>query len=237
MDVLNVYKSFVNQLKEDEDVVTISLVGSASDLEEKYFYKLADIDLFVVKHGISNFVKEVVEYEGVNFEVSYIDVPALDKLIAKDNHHSIRLLAKSKKIFKRNEDATECFDKAREIFFEGPDQLSEEDITYYRFLLSNLYEDVENRITHEVEAEFLSNIFVHEVLKAYFKLNNSWVPRNKKLLTIVFEVDIILYELVKASLKEKDIERKIKICHDILVYVLRPYGGKLNKWEKSEFPI
>ncbi len=67
----------------------------------------------------------------------------------------------------------------------------------------------------------MANIFVHEVIKIYFKLNNSWVPRDKKLLKIIFEVDIILYELIKASLKEQDLNQKIKICHDILVYVLR----------------
>ncbi len=146
-------------------------------------------------------------------------------------------MAKSKKVYKRNNEADEHFNKARQIFFDGPGKLSDEDVNYYRFLLSNRYDDVLKRSDREVEGDFMANIFVHEVIKIYFKLNNSWVPRDKKLLKIIFEVDIILYELIKASLKEQDLNQKIKICHDILVYVLRPYGGKLNTWDKSEFPI
>ncbi len=49
MEILNAYHDFLNELQNDENVITVSLVGSASDIEEKYFYKLADIDLFVVK--------------------------------------------------------------------------------------------------------------------------------------------------------------------------------------------
>lgn len=237
MDVQNAYHSLLDSFKEDENVIAVSLIGSASDIGEKYFHKLADIDLFVVKKGVTNFMREVIPQEGFSFNVSYIDIPCFERLLDKDNHHWIRLLAKSKKVFKRNEEADPHFQKARRIFFDGPDKLSLDDVNYYRFLLSNMYEDVAKRKGREVESDFLANIFVHELLKVYFKLNNSWVPRDKKLLQIVFDVDIILYELVKASLKEKDLDEKIKICHDILVYVLKPYGGKQCNWERSEFPI
>lgn len=234
---MNVYQNLMDQFKQDEDVIKVALIGSASDIDKKYFHKLADIDCFVVKRGVENFVREVIPHEGFNFNVSYIDIPCFERLIDKDNHHWIRLLAKSKTVFKRNEEADPYFKKVREIFFDGPDKLSEDDVNYYRFLLSNMFDDVKKRREREVEAEFLANIFVHEVLKVYFKLNNSWVPRDKKLLQVVFDVDIILYELIKASLKEQNLDQKIGICSDILAYVLKPYGGKQSIWERSEFPI
>lgn len=237
MKISDDLKAIVNMIKEDTSVISISLIGSAADEENLVLSKLKDLDLLVVRNGEDSFCREVKSYDGVVLDISYVSIVDLERMARKENHQWIRLLAKSKKIYKSGDESTPFFKKAKDIYFDGPDCLTPEDINHNRFVLTNLFMDVEAKMDNEVEAEFLLNIFLLEGLKIYFKLNNAWVPRDKKLLKTLFQTDIILYELVKAILKEKKLKKKIAISKDILCYILKPYGGSMENWEKGAYPL
>lgn len=237
MQITEELKSVIDTLTQDETVVSVSLIGAAADEVPLVLNRLRDLDLLVVRSGTDPFTREVRDHSGLLLDISYVSLKDLEQISQKDNHQWVRILAKSKNIYKSCGDATPFFQRARDIYFDGPEVMTLEDINHCRFVLTHLFEDLSARGENEMEGEFLAGLFMLEALRTYFKINNAWVPRDKKLLKALFQTDLILYELVKCTLKEKKLKKKINSCRDILHYILKPYGGILVRWEKGVYPL
>lgn len=237
MQIAEELKAVIDTLSKDETIISISLIGAAADEVPLILERLHDLDLLVVRNTEDPFTREVRDHEGLPLDISYISLSDLERISQKDNHQWVRILAKSKNIYKRTPEATPFFQRARDIYFDGPDAMTVEDINYCRFVLTHLFDDLMARSENEMEAEFLCGLFMLEALRTYFKINNAWVPRDKKLLKTLFQTDLILYELMKCTLKEKKLRKKINSCRDILHYILKPHGGTLERWERGKYPL
>jgi len=237
MQINEELRAVIDRIAVDDAVISISLIGAAAEEDPLILNRLKDLDLLVVRRGDEPFTREVVDHNGLPMDVSYMSLQDLERIAQKDNHQWVRILAKSKGIYKRTADATPFFQRVRDMYFDGPDALTAEDINYCRFGLTHLFDDLNARADHEMEAEFLAGLFVLEALRTYFKINNAWIPRDKKLLKELFQTDLILYELVKSTLKEKKLKKRIGCCRDILHYILKPYGGPLEHWERGKYPL
>ena len=237
MQIAEELKAIIDKVTQDESVLSVSLIGAAADEVPLVISRLNDLDLLVVRKTEDPFTREVIDHNGLPLDISYVSLNDLERMSQKDNHQWVRILAKSKNIYKSSTEAAPFFQRARDIYFDGPDALTVEDINYCRFLLTHLYEDLAARADNEMEAEFLSGLFILEALRTYFKINNAWIPRDKKLLKALFQTDLILYELTKSTLKEKKLRKKINSCRDILHYILKPYGGTLERWERGAYPL
>ncbi|MGI6226441.1 MAG: hypothetical protein ACOYJ1_09320, partial [Peptococcales bacterium] len=88
-----------------------------------------------------------------------------------------------------------------------------------------------------LNAIFLANNLFKEILVVYFKLNNEWVPKDKKLLAQVKLRSEELNNLCMSFLNEKNIEKKLTLLEGVIKYVLNPWGGKLKYWPKGIFPL
>lgn len=237
MQIADELKAVIDKLTADESVISVSLIGAAADEVPLILHRLNDLDLLVVRKTEEPFTREIQDHDGLPLDISYISLADLERIAQKDNHQWVRILAKSKNVFKRTTEATPFFQRARDIYFDGPDALTVEDINYCRFVLTHIFDDLAARSDNEMEAEFLCGLFLLEALKTYFKINNAWIPRDKKLLKALFQTDLILYELVKCTLKEKKVRKKISSCRDILHYILKPHGGPLERWEHGKYPL
>lgn len=235
-DVKLILNDVVEELKSDANVLSISLIGSASTRPDS-LDKVSDIDLFVVKEVSSGFEREVRIVSGKEFDISYIDVDDLNKLIIKDNHFWINILSRAKHLFKRNTLIEGYFQLANKIYMNGPTPLSESDIKYIRFKMTKKLEDLEHRMDKSVVFQYLAGVYLPQILASYFKLQNTWVPRDKKMIDLLFDVDLILYELVKGSYKAETSKEHLRLIDDIVIYILKPYGGKLAQLERCHLPI
>lgn len=237
MKVAQHLESLIDTLKENENVMSISLIGAAASVTKDKYDAMNDIDLFVVMKDYGKHEREVKQHHGMTYDISYFDIQDLNKLIVKDNHAWIRILSKAKHLYKRDSVVEAYFALANRIFISGPDAIQSPEIDAYRYQITSGYVDVYNRKDKEVECLFLSAVFLNDLLQQYFKLQSTWVPRPKKMLNVLFDVDMILYELVKATLKSETIEERLRLLDDLVLYILRPYGGKLVQMNRTPFPI
>jgi predicted nucleotidyltransferase len=235
-DLKGILSEVVETLKSDENILSVSLIGSATTKMES-LEKVSDIDLFVVKETSNGFEREVRVVGGKEFDISYIDVDDLNKLIIKDNHFWINILSRAKHLFKRNTLIEGYFQLANKIYVNGPTALTENEVKYLRFKLTKKLEDLEYRLDKPVAFQYLCGVYLPEMLTAYFRMQNTWVPRDKKLMDLLFDVDTILYELVKASYKAETAKEHLHLIDDIVIYILKPYGGKLAQLERCHLPI
>lgn len=237
MKVAQHLESLIEELKANENVISISLIGTAATVSKDKYDTMNDIDLFVVMQNYGTHEREVRQHEGMSYDITYFDIQDLNKLIVKDNHAWIRILSKAKHVYKKDSIVEAYFALANSIFVSGPNAVQSSEINAYRYQITSGFNDVYKRKDKEIECLFLSSVFLNELLQNYFKLQNTWVPRPKKMLDVLFEDDMILYELVKATLKADNLEDRLRLLDDLVLYILRPYGGKIEEMNRTPFPI
>jgi len=225
----------MEKLIKDQAIQGIVLIGSAVD--KTNFKELNDLDLFVITKTNTDFAREVFDKGGIKFDLSYISLDLLKKGIKERWLFLINSFFKYKIIYTRNKEIEELLAIITQICQAGPKALSAEEIQYLRFKLYQDFQDIINRKDDKLNSIFLVHNLFKEILTAYFQLNNFWLPKEKKMLTVIAEKDKQLYTLSKNFLEELTIERKIEKLWTTLAYVLEPFEGFLAKWPKGKFPI
>lgn len=232
----NLLNDVVEQIKQDPSVLSISIIGSGARkldaLEQVY-----DIDLFVVKDDGEGFEREVKDIEGKEFDISYIDVEDLNKLIIKDNHFWLNILSKARHLYKRNSLIDGYFQLANRLYINGPTLLSDSEVVYIRFKTTKQVEDLSRRLNDATQFQYLANVYLTDMLRAYFRLQNTWIPRDKRMMDYIFNVDLVLYELVKGIYRAENTQDHLRLIDDIALYILKPYGGKISYLERCKLPI
>lgn len=237
MDKRKIYDKKIEQIIKSEKVISILLIGAGANVENSSFNTLRDIDLFVIADENYGFEREVVETEGVLFDISYMSPRCFEQGINEKLSFLINALQNCRIVYNTNEDLEDFLDEIKLLHRTGPIKLSNEKVDYIRYKLYQDYKDTLSRKGDVLNASFLTSSLFYNILTSYFKLNGYWVPKDKKILKNIQEIDNRLYNLCKDFIKEEDINSKLKRLDEILKYVLKPYGGAINFWKRKKFPL
>jgi len=224
----------IKKLLEGQAVRAVSLVGSAA--VSNNLSSCRDIDIFVILSDGEALEREVVERYSVNWDITYLPMELLKQGIKEKWPFLIHSLCKHKPIIEDIE-VQSLLAQIYTYYLQGPGVLTDEEIKYIRFKLAQEYEDLLKRKKDYLNAQFLSQNLFREILISYFRLNNYWVPRDKKMLTEIKVKNQNLYDLCKHFLEEKNMEKTLIYLEDMIKYVLNPFGGSLTYWPKGKFPL
>lgn len=237
MDVSNVLDKEMNKFVNNKSICGVLLVGALAKTNISNVNKLRDIDIFVVTNSINKFEREVVIKEGIEFDISYISLDLLQKGLEEMWPFLMNSLFNYKLVYSTEPQIEKLLSKIQNIKVTGPKELKEEEIKYVRFTLYQLYKDIITRKFEEMNVIFLTYNLFNQILDSFFKLNKLWIPKDKKKLNIIKEEDKELYSLCIKFIREENIDKKIRALYEVLNYVLIPFGGILEYWEKSSFPL
>lgn len=237
MDKRKIYDRRIQEIIEGEKVLSILLIGAGSKIEEKDFNTLKDIDLFVITDENYGFQREIIEVEDALFDISYMSLDALKKAIDDEMTFLINALQSYRIVYSELEDLEKLLDRIKFIYNRGPQNLGPDEVNYIRFKLYQDYEDIFFRREDVQNSLFLMNNLFREILIAYFKLNNRWVPKDKKILNYLQNLDKILYNLCIDFADEEDSNEKLRKLEEILNYVLMSHGGAIKLWKRGRFPL
>ena len=234
----NLFNKKISTIVEKDKPCGILLVGSLARMSNMEIDKARDIDIFVIVDK-AEFRREVINLEGLEFDVSYMPLNLLELSITKRISSIICVLAKSKILYKSNNILEEYLERIKTIYEKGPFTLDDYNINYIRFKLTQSYLTVKSRMQDRINFEFLSGVFIKELLNSYFKLNKIWMPPDKRMLNSI--EDRKLLEMIEEfySINDKDnlIESKLRKLEYLLDYIIEPFGGKLLLWEKGSYPF
>ena len=183
--IYNIYNKEIKKIINDENTKAIYLVGSAKNINLQSDSALVnDIDLFVFVNSGYEQTRIVKNIENIGGVIVY------DKLgISKD----IIALCRKK-------------------FTEGPDRLSNEDVN---LLKSNLYAKIEGLKSKEkfdvFEFEFLTNLYLKDIIVGYFIINNKWIPKDKKLFKSLKDENIEVFRLCKKVIETYEYKDLINV--------------------------
>jgi len=230
------FEKEIDRIKSEESVLAVILTGAAAVAELPSFTPLRDIDIFVILSRGEYLEREVAEKEGVTWDITYLPVNLLKQGINEKWPFLVHGLYKSKPIIIKDTQINNLLEQIISLYLQGPGVLTQEEIRYIRFKLSQDYEDLSNRRKDPLNVKLLAYNLFKEILTVYFRLNNKWVPKDKKILSVI-EAEKDLYNLCVKFLEEKNAEKNLSYLQDMIKYILNPWGGKLIFWSKGKFPL
>lgn len=228
-------KQELEQLVKNPEVLAAFLVGSAATFENFNF--TGDIDIFLIMADGKDLEREVVEREERIWDITFLPLNLLERGIKEKWPFLITSLGKSTSLVVRDNRIKPLVEEIYKLIEEGPGALAEEEINYLRFRLSQDFEALIARRDDCLNAQFLAHSLFKEVITSYFRVNNLWVPKEKKMLSSIKSKDLDLYKMCIDFLEENNIQESLGILENMLNYVLNPFGGQLKFWAKGKFPL
>ncbi len=197
--IYQIYNEEIEKIINNENTKAIYLVGSSKNLNLKdEDISLSDIDIFVfVKNGDLQ-TRIVKKIENIEFDINYFSEKGVYKFINKKEYFFLKEMKEPKVIYDKDKISNEIINLCKEKFIEGPDKISEKEIKLLKACILAKVEDLKViEKFNDFEYQFLTNLYLKDIIVGYFIINNRWIPKDKKLFNSLKEEDIESYNLCK----------------------------------------
>ena len=202
--IYNIYNEEIKKIINNENTKAVYLVGSSKnvDLQLNNVY-VNDIDLFVfVKNGDDQ-TRIVKNIKNIEFDINYFSEKGVEKFIEYKEYFFLKEMKNPKIVYDKFNISDNIINLCKNKFIEGPNKLSNEDIN---LLESNIYakiSDLKNKEKFDnFEYEFLTNLYLKDIIVGYFIINNKWIPKDKKLLKSLENENLELFKLCKVAIEK-----------------------------------
>lgn len=211
--IYNIYIEVVKKIINDENTKAIYLVGSAKNINLQSDSALVnDIDLFVFVNSGYEQTRIVKNIENIGFDINYFSEKGMQKFINEKEYFFLKEMKNPKVVYDKLGISKDIIALCRKKYTEGPDRLSKEDAN---LLKSNLYakiEDLKSKEKFDVfEYEFLTNLYLKDIIVGYFIINNKWIPKDKKLFKSLKDENIEVLRLCKKVIETYEYKDLINV--------------------------
>jgi len=213
--IYNIYSEEIKKIIKDENTKAVYLVGSSKNIDlNSNNMSINDIDLFVfIKNGDEQ-TRIIKKIENTEFDINYFSEKGVQKFIENKEYFFLKEMKNPKIVYDKLGISENIINLCKNKFIEGPNELSSDDI---KLLETNTYakiEDLKNKEKFDIfEYEFLTNLYLKDIIVGYFIINNKWIPKEKKLLKSIKYENIELFKLCKKVIETyeyKDLENVYK---------------------------
>lgn len=213
-NIYNLYNVEIEKIKRDSTTQCIFLVGSSKDLNlDDEGIKVNDIDIFVLCDQIEDQVRENKEIQGLEFDISYFSKDGMDKFIASKEYFFLNEMKNAKVVYDKTEVANGIIYTCKEEYKKGPNKLSNEE---KKTIKDDIYSKVSRLKDREkfnkFEYEFLTNLYLRDIIVAYFSINDKWIPKDKKLVKQLEVEDKDIFNLLLDVNKSYNYEDLLVAC-------------------------
>ena len=202
--IYNIYNEKIKKIINNENTKAIYLVGSSKNVDlQSDNVCVNDIDLFVfVKNGDEQ-TRVVKNIKNIEFDINYFSEKGVEKFIENKEYFFLKEMKNPNVVYDKFNISDDIINLCKNKFIEGPDKLSNEDIS---LLESNIYakiSDLKNKEKFDnFEYEFLTNLYLKDIIVGYFIINNKWIPKDKKLLKNLKNENLELFKLCKVAIEK-----------------------------------
>ena len=104
--------------------------------------------------------------------------------------------------YDKNNISNQVINLCKEKFIEGPNKISQEELTLLDACILAKIEDLKTKDKFdEFEYQFLTNLYLKDIIVGYFIKNNKWIPKDKKLFKVLKDENIEIFNLCKKAIK------------------------------------
>lgn len=197
--IYTIYKKEIENIKSNENVKAIFLVGSSKNINlNNKEAKVNDIDIFVIKALNYLQVREIKNIEGIEFDINYFSKTGIEKLIEDREYFFLKEMSNPKIVYNNLENVDAIIKECKDAFDKGPLELSESEKIFIKNDIKSKIDRLKNHEKLEkYEYEFLTNLYLKDIIVGYFSINRKWVPKDKKIMKTLKIEDSKLFDLVQ----------------------------------------
>lgn len=207
---LKCYYKELEKLKNNKDNIAIFLVGSSKNLDfTKLNENIKDIDIFVISDQIENQIRYTKTIYDIELDINKFSIKHINKMIESKEYFFINEMKDAKTIYDRDNMGKDVINLSKAKYEEGPEKISKENLLV---ISTTIYDNIsrlkEKDKFENYEYEFLTNIYLKDIIEGYFIINSKWIPKDKKIFKYLSENEKDLFKLAK------------KVCEDYNYYNL-----------------
>lgn len=212
-NVYQIYNEELTKIMDDKNTLAIFLVGSSKNIDLKAEnVTINDIDIFVFTEYGENQTRIIKNINGIGFDINYFSKKGVNEFIDKKEYFFLKEMKNPKIIYDKVGIASETIDLCRKKFIEGPNKLSSEDLKLLKSCIKAKVEELKNKEKFDdFEYEFLTNLYLKDIIVGYFIINNKWTPKDKKLFKILKDEDLEIFKLCKTAIRTYEYKDLINV--------------------------
>ncbi|MDO5010876.1 MAG: hypothetical protein Q4E31_08635 [Intestinibacter bartlettii] len=193
-----IFNKEIDLIKNDENTLSIVLVGSSKNLDFEKDTKINDIDLFIfTKEQDENQIRINKEISSIEFDLNYISKKGCKDFIDTKEYFFLKI-NDGKIIYDTDDYAKKVLQKCKNAYDEGPKKTSEE---IKRDMMLEIKSEIKKLISkdgfEDFEYDFFVNIALRDLIRMYYIKNDKWVPKDKKLIKSIKKDDKRIYDILK----------------------------------------
>lgn len=212
-NLYEVYISQINKIINDKNTRCIFLVGSSKNYNlEKEIDKVNDIDLFVISDINEKQIRDIKNINNLDFDINYFSKDKLNEFIDNKEYFFLKEMKNPKIIYDKYNEGNEVISLCKYKYLEGPNDISKDEKIKLKEELIIKIEGLKDKLKfYKFEYEFLTNLYLKDIIVGYFIINNKWIPKDKKLLKEIKKEDESLFILIEKLLKDYKYENLLSI--------------------------
>ncbi|KPU27030.1 hypothetical protein TR13x_07230 [Caloranaerobacter sp. TR13] len=215
MNALDVVKYQIKEIRKSTNVNSIILVGSMRNLE--FDIKSSDIDIFVITEEGNRQIRKILEVSGIEFDLNFFPKKTSEELIKKREQFFIECLKDGNLVYDKDGFGDYIIKESIKEYNKGPKRIEHYEINNCIIKINDYFKKLKKlQNGPKYEFHFLSNLCLKEMIKLYYKLNNMWIPKDKKLLKSLRDFNNDLFSIVVDFYNEYDIN-KLKEVFDYII--------------------
>lgn len=212
----NLYKTYLNEITKiinDKNTRCIFLVGSSKRYDlEKEIDKINDIDLFIISDIDEKQIRNIKKVNNIDFDINYFGKDNLNEFIDNKVYFFLKEMKNPKVIYDRYNESSELISLCKYNYLQGPKKVSKlEKLKLKDDLILKIENLKDNAKFSEFEYNFLTNLYLKDIIIGYFIVNDMWIPKDKKLLREIKKEDKNIYKLIEKLLKDYKYEDLLSI--------------------------
>lgn len=196
-NIKEIYENELNNIVQNKNVKSVLIVGSAKNIDLEDGEYINDIDLFVIiEEGLGQ-VREMKLTNGIEFDINYFPISLVDNLVRNNEYFFIQAMKNAKLVYDEDDLGKLYIQRCLRKYNQGPNELTKSEKSKLLYeVQSSLKRLEQNNIYSKFEYELLANLYIRDIMRSYFMLNKKWIPKDKKLFSILEKENKELYELI-----------------------------------------
>lgn len=194
-----IYKEEIENIIKDENTDAIFLVGSAKSYDLSIENtKVNDIDIFVFSNQDNNQIRVIKEVQGIEFDINYFSKNGVKYFVNSKEYFFLNEMKDAKIIYDKNNISDNLINLCKSKYMEGPNELSQGEKSFLKSEIESKIQRLKFREEYKnYEYEFLTNLYLKDIIVGYFSINNKWIPKEKKLIKALKKENEELFNLIQ----------------------------------------
>lgn len=213
-NINKIYNEEIKSIINNSNVTGIVLVGSAKNIDLSLeCSSVNDIDIFVITKEGPYQERIIKEINGIEFDINYFSNKGVYKFIKDREYFFLKEMKEAKIVYDKNKDINDLMELCSIEYNKGPKSLTQYEKAFLKTEILSKIQSLKSKEKYEdFEYKFLMNIYLKDLIEAFFSIKNKWIPKDKKIIGVLKKEETQLFNFVKKVNENYLYEDLLNVC-------------------------